>query len=110
MNIDINNYKIKQGKENNIMISFEIKTKKIELLTLCSFYYDKKSKSLIIDYWLDKTLSFSYVLRNIPSKLLKLILRKDIILISEENVENDLIVVLEQEDFHYECINSKHLN
>jgi hypothetical protein len=110
MYITVENYKITQSKKNDLMIGFSIRTKKIEIITLTSFHYDQINNIFFIDYWVGDVRSFSYVFNDIPDKLINLLLKKDIILISENNSSSDNLVVLEEEDnFHYECVNNKHI-
>lgn len=109
MYFEVEGYKIKGSKKKNILISFELRTKNIEKITLTSFYYHEEKEILVIDYYIGEVRSFSYYLRNIPKKIKKIIENKDIILISEEKQKSNLIVIDQEQDFHYESVNKKHL-
>lgn len=110
MYIEIKNYKILQSKKDNIMVSFEIRTKHIDTITLCSFFYYEEKKALIIDYWVGEVKSFSYFIKDISKEMVDLIKKQDIILISEENKESSVVIMNAEDNFNYECVNDKHLD
>tara|TARA_B100000073_G_C23717375_1_gene566437 strand:- start:1378 stop:1752 length:375 start_codon:yes stop_codon:yes gene_type:complete len=105
----IKEYKITQNKSNNILITFEKITENIEDMELVTFYFNKDIKSLVINYWKNKNIENVYILKSIPKKLIKLLIKKDIILISEKEEEKYLNNLIDK-GFHYDCLNQKHLD
>lgn len=104
----IKEYKITQNKKNDILITFQKVTEDIEDMELTTFYFNENIKALIINYWKNKNIEHVYILKAIPKKLIKLIIRKDIILIAEKQ-EEEYLGNITDEGFHYDCLNQKHL-
>lgn len=109
MEVEIKNYELKESSKENIMIAFKKRTLNIDKITLCTYYYSIEKKALILEYYIGENKSFSYILSNIPYRFKRKLNEKDIILISEEVEQEDIIIVDQEEGFHYDCINIKKL-
>lgn len=87
-------FTIKENQKNEVMVSFDCQTKKINEIDLMLFTVIKNHSQIELTYYNGDIYCFSYYLNNVPIDQLLLIEDKEIILINEQ-------------DFYYYSINSK---